>query len=371
MKPHVPGRWHAQGLDAQDSSGSRFSTGADVVRHLGAVQSQLHDMALWALGRRCGRTFAELRAEFDELSFRRTHVLRPTWHYAHLDDLPWLQQASAHRVERLAVNGLKPLGISVDEVDRAVGAIGDVVADGRPHVRDDLRDAVVDAGLNVSGNAMAHYAMVAEVRMLIANGPMVGKQHTYLALPRLTSGLSDDDVLTELAIRYGRGHGAFRAKDLAWWSSLTLTQARRAIDLADLAHTRIDGEDYALPPDAVDETPPPAAALLSNFDEYISYARDTTDYDGIAGTLRSAPPPSRSLRSPGTTAQDVMRSMGLLFVDGALGGLWRRTVRSPDVVVEVIPDTPLSTRAQRAVEVDAERFARFLGKHLELTVNTA
>ena len=349
MKPQITGRWHAQGLDTP-----RFPSGTDVVRHLGAVQSQLHDMALWAVGRRCDRTFAELRAEFDELSFRRTHVLRPTWHYAHLDDLPWLQQVSADRVERLSLTNLKSLGIGANHIDTAVAAIAEVVADGQPHLRDDLRDAVVAAGVDVPANAMAHYAMSAEVRMFVANGPMIGKQHTYLALPATTSDLSQDDALARLATTYARGHGAFRAKDLAWWSSLTLTTARRAIDLAGLSRTEIDGEEYAVPVGPVDDAPPPAAALLSNFDEYISYARDAADYDGIT-----------------TTVQDVMRSMGLLFVNGALGGLWRRTAKATTVTVEVIPDTPLSPRARRAVEQDAERFARFLGKRLELTVSTA
>ncbi|MET1038369.1 MAG: hypothetical protein ABW075_08850, partial [Aeromicrobium sp.] len=62
MKPHITGRLHAQGLGSP-----RFSSAAEVVRHLGCVQSQLHDMALWSLARRLpGATLAGLQASFDD-----------------------------------------------------------------------------------------------------------------------------------------------------------------------------------------------------------------------------------------------------------------------------------------------------------------
>jgi hypothetical protein len=41
MDPTIRGRLHAQGLDRP-----RLGAAVDVVRHLGAVQAQLHDMAL-------------------------------------------------------------------------------------------------------------------------------------------------------------------------------------------------------------------------------------------------------------------------------------------------------------------------------------
>ena len=74
MKPTVPGRLHAQGL-----ASPRFETAIDVVRHLGCVQSQLHDMALWAVARRTtGLTLADAQEAFGRGDFLRTHILRPT-----------------------------------------------------------------------------------------------------------------------------------------------------------------------------------------------------------------------------------------------------------------------------------------------------
>ncbi len=342
MKPHVVGRWHAQGLDAP-----RFATGADVVRHLGAVQSQLHDMALWAIGRRCGRTLHELQTEFDHLAFRRTHVLRPTWHDVDLPDLFALQALTGPRVLRLMAPQRRELAIDDAVLDRARAIAVECLADG-PLTREELGAAWAQGGIEGPGRRQAHL----EIGCVVASGPMRGRQHTYALLGDPPPQRDRDELLAGLAATYARGHGPFRARDLAWWSSLTLTDSRRAIELAGLASATIDGEPYALPHETLHDVPAPAAALLSNFDEYISYARDEIDYSRIAGTVH-----------------DVMRSTGLLFLDGALGGLWRRTLQTSSVRVEVIPDTALTSRAHRAVERDAERFAKFLGRTLDLTVS--
>lgn len=305
MKPHIPGRWHAQGLDQP-----RFATGADVVRHLGAVQSQLHDMALWAIGRRCGRTLAELQAEFDEGEFVRTHVLRPTWHDVMPDDLSWLQALTANRVHRLAA-----------------------------------------AGVDASGPRMTHVAMHLEIACLIASGPMQGKQHTYRLLPPTPADRPRDDLLAEIAHRYARGHGAFRDRDLAWWASLTLTDARRAVALAGLRLSTIDDEPYAVPDEVVDADPP-HATLLSAYDEYLSYARDPQD---VANTTDSL--------------EEILRGTGLLLVDGALAGRWTRTVRATTVDVAVVCRIAMTGTLRRAIEREVEAFGTFLGREGRLIVS--
>ncbi len=90
MKPSVSGRLHAQGLDTP-----RFDTAVDVVRHLGCVQSQLHDMAsvggcpTYERTRRRPTSMQPSR----EGDFLRTHVLRPTWHFVDPSDIHWLLDA--------------------------------------------------------------------------------------------------------------------------------------------------------------------------------------------------------------------------------------------------------------------------------------
>jgi hypothetical protein len=154
-----------------------------------------------------------------------------------------------------------------------------------------------------------------------------------------------------MARRYARGHGPIRDKDLAWWTSLTLTESRRAIKLGELRPTDIDGETY-WSHDVPVETVHAPAMLLSNFDEYISYARDTDDYSRFDGTL-----------------DEMMRSTGLLAVDGQLAGMWTRTIKSKSVAINVQCSPPVTKSIRRAVEAEAEAFGHFLGREPQLTIN--
>lgn len=345
VKPTLPGRLHAQALDAP-----RFDSARDVVRHLGCVQSQLHDMALWSVARRThGLTLADLQAAFARGEFWRTHVLRPTWHFVDPDDLHWLLALTGPRVERLIRSTNRTIGLTDDVVARGVTVLLEALADGRAHTRADLATALAASGLDITGQAVAHVVMQAEVDALVVNGPMRGKQHTYRLLePRSVPGR--DDLLAQVARRYARGHGPFRDHDLAWWTSLTLTESRRAIELADLAPLDVDGVAHWRLDEPV-EADVPAAWLLSNFDEYVSYAREPDDYAMFAGTVN-----------------DVMRGSGLLMVRGRLAGTWTRTVTARTVRIDVTPSAHVTKSTLRAIEQEAAAFGRFVDREPELVI---
>lgn len=305
-------------------------------------------MALWAIGRRCGSTLSDLRAEFEAGAFVRTHVLRPTWHHVLLDDLWWLQALTADRVHRLNAPQFRQHGISEALLADARAATPTALGSGHL-TREALGAALCAVGVDVDHARLAHVVMHLETACLIVSGPMQGKQHTYRLLPPAPSLPRRDILLADLAVRYARGHGAFRAQDLAWWTSLTLTDARRAVELAGLDVRSIDGEVYATPAVIV-EVDPPRATLLSNYDEYISYARDDTDLAGTSDSL-----------------SDIMRGSGLLLLDGALAGRWSRTVTSTAVQVDVVTATSLTGQRREAVECEARAFGAFVGRDAQLT----
>ena len=344
MKPTVPGRLHAQGLDA-----ARFDTAADVVRHLGCVQSQMPDMALWGIGRRTsGLTMDDVRASFADGDFVRTHVLRPTWHYVDPDDIHWLLALTAPRIGRLLASSNSGIGLTQQRLDDAAEVIVAAVADG-PLTRAQLAGRLADAGMPHTGQALAHVVMHAEITALIINGPMAGKQHTYRTLDPREVPSSYDELLTRAAVRYGLGHGPFRDRDLAWWTSLTLTDARRAIELAGLDRVDVGGEAHWSAGTPV-EAEAPRALLLPAFDEYISYARDESDYAGLAGST-----------------QDLMRGTGLLMVDGTLAGTWTRTITARTVEIAVVSSSRTTGPVKREIAREAAAFGRFVEREPTLT----
>ncbi|MEO6605953.1 MAG: winged helix DNA-binding domain-containing protein [Aeromicrobium sp.] len=348
MKPSVPGRLHALGLDAP-----RFDTAVDVVRQLGCVQSQLYDMGLWAIARRTnGVTKADLDAAFARGDFLRTHVLRPTWHFVDPSDIHWLLKVTAPRILQLISSSNNSIGLTPEKLDRSAEAIVAAMQDGRARTRAELGTALDEAGIEHAGQ-LIHIAMHAEIMQLIVNGPMRGKQHTYVLLDSVVQAppiQPRDELLALIARRYARGHGPIRAKDLAWWTSLTLTESRRAIELGELRPMGIDGETYWSHDELV-ESAPAAATLLSNFDEYISYARDAVDYTLFNGT-----------------PDEMMRSSGLLAIGGQLAGTWTRTIKSKTVDIKVASSPRVTPAIKRALEAEAEAFGRFVERDPELQI---
>jgi Winged helix DNA-binding domain len=328
-------------LRSQRLVGEPLTEPAAVVGHFGAVQSQDHAMSLWSVGRRCGATLAEVQESFARADFVRTHVMRGTWHHVLAADLTDFLEVTRPRSEQMLATGNRTIGLADRNMHDGADLVSAAVAADGPLTRPDLAERLDDAGLEHSGTALAHIVMYAEVTGRIVSGPMRGKRHTYVTADLPPSRRTPDERLAWIAQTYARGHGPFQARDLAWWTSLTLTQARRAVELSGLRSVDIGGEEYVADhePEPVDV---PRAMLLSNFDELISYVRDTDDVAHL-----------------GTHRDTFMRSGGHLFVDGRLDGFWRRTVMQGDVAVTVTSMERLDPRVLREIEAEADAFGRF------------
>src|SRR5574338_571445 len=89
-------------LRAQQLTEPRFSTPAEVVGWIGALQAQDYPAARWALAQRCDPplTAEAVDRALDEGSILRTHVLRPTWHFVTPRDAAWMLALTGPRVLR-------------------------------------------------------------------------------------------------------------------------------------------------------------------------------------------------------------------------------------------------------------------------------
>lgn len=309
-------------------------------------------MGLWAVARRTrGLTKSDLDAAFARGDFLRTHVLRPTWHFVDPSDIHWLLTVTAPRIRQMMSSSNNTIGLSPAKLARSAEVIVEALSEG-PRTRPELGVALAEAGVDPTGH-LIHMAMNAEIEALVINGPMRGKQHTYVLLDSIVAAppaQPRDELLALVARRYSRGHGPIRDKDLAWWTSLTLTDSRRALELGELRPTEIDGETYWSHDELVEAAHPPVM-LLSNFDEYISYARDPGDYERFEGT-----------------ADQMVRSTGLLAIDGHLAGLWTRTIKSKAVAITVRCSPRVTPAIKRALEAEAAAFGRFVEREPELEI---
>jgi Winged helix DNA-binding domain len=117
-------------------------------------------------------------------------------------------------------------------------------------------------------------ALTAELDAVICSGPLKGAQHTYALLDERVPparSLSRDEAVAELVGRYFTSHGPATLNDFAWWSGLTVGDARTGLAASRSRFTsqKLGDLTYWFDPDPVvgrQEGPP--MQLLPKYDEF-------------------------------------------------------------------------------------------------------
>ena len=357
LTAHDIARWR---LRSQHLVRPHAGTAVDVVGGLLAVQAENPGQSAWAVATRTvSPSRPEVGAALAEGSVIRTHVLRPTWHYARAEDIGWLLDLTGPRVRRTTGAQLRgPLGFDDRGLERATSAVVAVLEEASDRTRSQLGNAVRERGVEIDGQALMILLAHLELDRVICSGRPRGVEHTYalfserLPLPRR---LDRDDALVELAWRYFTGHGPATERDLAYWATLTLTDARRGIAIAGdrLASFEHEGRTFWHAPDE----PPqqrgePSAHILQILDEmYRGYqdSRWVLDEAGIVPRAREA-------------------AIGMALVDAQLVAAVKRTVTAARVVFELSPHRPLRPRERTELRRAADRYGAYLGLAADLEV---
>ncbi len=340
--------------------GQRLKTPAELVAWLGAVQSQDYPGAKWAVGQRLGVTDAAVERAFAAGEVLRTHVLRPTWHLVAPADLRWMLALTASRVHATAAAHRKQLGIDATTLAKSEKVLREALAGGAHRTREELGAALTGAGVDATDTVrLSHLMIAAELDAVVVSGAPRGKQQTYaLVDERVAKAKAKErgEALRELAARYFASHGPATERDFAWWSGLTLTDARKGIEGAELVATETGGVTHWAGAEVASdgEGEAPRVMLLPNYDEYVvAYA----ERGAIVGDV-----PAEKLDSRG----NVLFNHAVV-VDGRVAGTWTRTLKKREVLVEVTAFGGLSKAVTRLVTEAAERY----GEHLGLTARVS
>lgn len=332
-----------------------------VVASLLAVQSQDYAGAKWAIAQRTASVDdAEVEAAYRAGSILRTHVLRPTWHFVTPADIRWLLELTGPRVHAANAYQYRTFGVDAAAAERANRRIVKALSQGQPLTRGELARVLGEPGAEAKGTRLASLLMHAELDAVICSGAPRGKHHTYALLddraPRAAK-IPRDEALAELARRYVGGHGPAQARDLAWWSGLTIADAKRGLAAcgAKLEQESIDGATYwwAAGP-AAPRRRGPVVHLLPNYDELVVAYKD-----------RSA------LQDANVVPSATGLSANFLLVDGRIVGRWRRRLAPPEVVISVQLLRPLTSAESKGLERAAARYARSLGLSYRLEAQKA
>lgn len=331
-------------LRNQRLSTSALKQPADVVRWFGAVQAQDFNAAKWALGlRMSGATDAAVEAAFNEGKILRTHIMRPTWHFVAPEDIRWLLELTAPRVNLRCGPNYRKYELDNATFERSNKTLAKTLQGGKHLTRPTLKTVLNGAGVNVDdGVRMAHVLLRAELDGVICSGPRTGKQFTYALFDErvpATKPLARDEALAQLTARYFTSHGPATLADFVWWSGLTVADAKRGLDLIarDLREELVAENTYWTPRSTSTAAAKHTAHLLPAFDEYNVAYKD------------------RQLILNGRDELNTWNLLGpIVILDGRVAGTWKPAT----ITLNLFNKNPDPSAIAKAVE----RYSKFCHK---------
>ena len=321
----------------------------DAARHMLAVQSQDFTAGRWALAVRAEDPvrLRDVDRAFDDGGIVRGWTMRGTLHTVPARDLGWVLQVTAGRQRQQAASRHRDLGIDDEMIAAAVRGLTPALHDGGL-TRAEAFAILEGIGIDPAGQRGIHLLFTLTIDGLICQGPVVERpgiareQRFVLVEDHIREHATPADPLAELFVRYIDGHGPATVADFAWWSGLTLGQAREAAARAGAGVDEVDDGLFA-----AREKPRRAAGAasvhaLGAFDEYyISYADRT----------RVCAPEHLAAVGPGKNG--MVRPT--LIEQGRVIGTWSHAVATRDAP----PDLFEEPADPDAVSTALTRFTRF------------
>jgi hypothetical protein len=247
----------------------------------------------------------------------------------------------------------RQLEIDAEVLARARRLLESALAEGTPITRPDAYALFESHGLSAAGQRGIHILQVLAHQGLLCFGPHRGKQPTFVFVEQWlppAPAIPREEALARLALRYFSSHGPATIHDFAWWTGLTLSDCRSAVEsLGELLEcVEFDGRSYWL---GLHPGPQGRATihLLPGFDEYILGYQDRT-------AILSAEQAKSIV--PGNYG---MFMATIVSKTGAVLGTWRRGQTASRVTVTPEPFGPLEPREAAGIAAAAGRYATFLG----------
>jgi hypothetical protein len=249
------------------------------------------------------------------------------------------------------------LELNVDIIARCMDLFRAALSGGKRLSRPEMLSVVENAGIPMNGQRGYHVLWYTAQSGVIYVGPMRDKQQTFGLLDELVPDSRDlprDEALAELARRYFSSHGPATVHDFAWWTGLTVTDARRGLEAAKagLVSDTFEACEVWMKEGACPAAPDDVY-LLPGFDEYLLGYKD------------------RSAVLAPEHAQNVVPGNNGMFLPmivaaGQVVGTWKRAIKKKGVDVTLHPFASPDHLGERAI-AGARAYADFIELPLSLS----
>lgn len=334
----------------------QFNSPKELVAHFGAMQAQDYNMAKWALGARIpGSTDNSIEQAINDASIIRTHILRPTWHFVSADDLRWMMELTAPHI-KTAINFYnKQLGLNDAIFKKSNAIIQKALTGGKHLTRVELVSELTKAGIETNDLRASHIMFTAEIDLIVCNGPIRDKKFTYALVDERvpkSKSIKREEALAELAKRYFTSHGPATLADFSWWSGLSVTNAKAALNL--IKHTMLSEivaeTTYWFFNTSKIEIDSRTVNFLPAYDEFLISYKD-----------RSA-----SLNAVFTKEAMTMNGIfkPIIVFNGDVIGIWKRLIKKDKIVVEPVFFKSVSQLQRKKLLSNLNLYGRFLNKSI-------
>lgn len=354
-----------QRLLNQQISHQEFDSPEEVVRWMGAVQAQDFLYSRWALGLRLPNANAmDIEQSIADGSIIRTWSMRGTIHYVLPTDAGWMLQLLSKRVIKSHRSVYKEAGIDDEIVSKGKKILTESLQ-GNRLTRKEIYASLEKEGIAATvktpvGSRGSHLIRRLAMEGVLCFGPRKGKQETFVLLEEWASNprkLEKAESLAELTMRYFRSHGPATEYDFAWWSGLTVTKARRAIDMvySQLQEEQVNDTTYWITESANNtQKNSHSVHLLPFLDEYTVGYKD------------------RSMLLESEVSKQIYEdnNQGILWpvivVDGQVVGTWKRTLNKKNTEIDSTLYVDLTASESEALHKEVERYGRFNERGVKL-----
>lgn len=213
-----------------------FSRAEDVVGWMGMMQAQDYSQFRWAIGMRLKEPKMEaVKDSFSSGKIVRLHLLRCTVQTVTAKDYPWMLALCKER----NLNTIKSWpsyqrdDFSKQYYHEATCALREMLAGGRSMTKKLIGEEMSQLGLPGDSDHLHQILLRGEIEGLVYSGEMQGRDATWTLAEHENASqqLSRDEALSVLARKYFRSHSPASFEDFCWWTGLSVTHNRLAMQL--------------------------------------------------------------------------------------------------------------------------------------------
>jgi hypothetical protein len=336
---------------------TKLKSPVELVKFFCAIQGQEYAQTKWGIGLRLSNIHdTDIEHALNEGNILRTHLLRPTWHFAAACDIQWLLELTSKQVHKANAYMYRKLELDDKTFNTCNDIIIKTLQGGKQLTRNEINEEFRRENIIARGHRLSYIMMYAELEQIICSGTRRGNQFTYTLFDERVirkETIERDESLQKLTLRYFISRGPATINDFSTWSGLGLTECKKGINIAGnkLESIMVEGTKYYVSEDAVFNNKTESGIyLLPVYDEYIIGYKDRSAILEYKQSLKIGP---------------VFKYDCMIIFNGQITGTWKRTMKTSAIELEYDFFADINDVQKRLFEKAIKEMARFYDLGIE------